>query len=75
MQVIRTLLQVYIYLLIFDAIFSFFPNLNNQIWRQKLKQICDYSCDYIRRYLPKHLPFDFSPIIVILLIEIFKLLW
>ena len=75
MQIIRTLLHIYIYLLIFDAIFSFFPDLNKHIWRQKLKKICDYSCDNIRRFLPKHLPFDFSPIIVILMINIFILLW
>ena len=75
MQVIRTILELYIYALIFDAIFSFFPNLQKQKWRQQLKKVCDYSCNPIRKYLPPHLPFDFSPILVILIIRLLMFLW
>ncbi len=75
MNVIRTILEIYIYALIFDAIFSFFPDLMKHKWRQKHKEICDYTCNPIRKRLPPHLPFDFSPLIVILLINFLMFLW
>lgn len=75
MNVIRTILEIYIYALIFDAIFSFFPDLMKHKWRRKHKQICDYTCDPIRKRLPPHLPFDLSPLIVILLINFLMFLW
>jgi uncharacterized protein YggT (Ycf19 family) len=75
MSVIRTVLQLYIYALIFDAILSFFPDLQKHKWRLQLKKICDYTCDPIRKLLPPHLPFDFSPILVILLINLLMFLW
>lgn len=75
MMVIRTLLNLYTYALILDAIFSYFPDLNRYRWRRELKKICDYSCDPIRKKLPPHLPFDFSPILVILLINFLMFLW
>ena len=75
MMVIRTLLQLYIYVLIVDAILSYFPNLKDQNWRKQLKRAADFSCDPVRKHLPPHLPFDFSPILVILAIELFFFLW
>ena len=75
MNVIRTLLEIYIYALIFDAILSFFPELQKHRWRRELKKICDYSCNPIRKFLPAHLPFDFSPLIAILIINLLIFLW
>ncbi|MBC7537802.1 MAG: YggT family protein [Bacteriovorax sp.] len=75
MNVIQTLLKLYIYALIFDAILSFFPELQKHKWRRQLKRICDYSCDPIRKYLPPSLPFDFSPILVIFIIQLLMFLW
>lgn len=75
MNVIRTLLQIYIYALIFDAIFSFFPDLGKYEWRKKLRKICDYSCGPVRKLLPANLPFDFSPFLVILIINLLIFLW
>ena len=75
MNVIRTVLQLYIYVVIFDAIFSFFPDLQKHNWRRQVKRISDYSCDPIRKILPPNLPFDFSPILVILLINLLMFLW
>jgi uncharacterized protein YggT (Ycf19 family) len=74
-MIIRTLLDVYIYVLIFDAIFSFFPDLMKHNWRRQHKRICDFTCNPIRKRLPMHLPFDFSPILVILLINLIIFLW
>lgn len=75
MNVIRTLLEIYILALVFDSIFSFFPDLEKHKWRKQLKRICDYSCDPIRKFLPPNLPFDFSPLLAILLINLFMFLW
>lgn len=75
MMIIRTILEIYIYALIFDAIFSFFPELMKHNWRRQLKRICDISCAPIRKRLPPGLPFDFSPILVILVINLLMFLW
>lgn len=74
-MVIRTLLDVYIFALILDAMLSFFPDLMKHNWRRQLKKICDLSCDPIRKRLPPNLPFDFSPILVIMLINFLMFLW
>lgn len=75
MSVIRTILQLYIYLLIADAILSYFPDLERKDWRRKIHQVCDYTCAPIRKRLPPNLPIDFSPLIVILLINLLMFLW
>lgn len=75
MNIIRTLLDYYIFALILDAILSFFPNLQEKKWRKQLKKVCDFSCDPIRRILPPNLPFDFSPFLVILTINLLRFLW
>ncbi len=75
MMIIRSFLALYMIALILDAVMSYFPNLNKHQWRLYLRKTCDYSCDPIRKKLPPNLPVDISPIIVILLIELFKLLW
>ena len=75
MSIIRTLLNLYIYALIFDAILSYFPDLSRHKWRQQLKKICDFTCNPIRKLLPPNLPFDFSPILVIFIIQLLMFLW
>jgi uncharacterized protein YggT (Ycf19 family) len=74
-MVIRTLLQIYIYVLIIDAILSYFPELQRHNWRRQLKRAADLSCDPIRKQLPAHLPIDLSPILVIFIIELLFFLW
>ena len=68
---IRLLLRLYTVLLVFEAVMSYFPETMKYEWRRKLKKICDYTCDPIRKFMPKGLPFDFSPVVVILLIYVF----
>ena len=75
MAVISTILQAYIFVLLVDAILSYFPQFSKNPYRLKIKKICDYSCDPIRKRLPPHLPFDFSPLLVILLIKLVIFLW
>jgi YggT family protein len=75
MMLIRTFLQIYIYLLIADAIFSYFPDLEKHNWRKQVKKIADFTCNPIRKQLPPNLPIDFSPILVIFAIELLFFLW
>jgi len=76
MPLIRTLLNLYIILLIVDSVLSYFPKFDREDWRLKIKKFADYSLDPIRKKIPAHhLPIDISPIIVILIIQILKFLW
>jgi YggT family protein len=76
---IRLLIDVYIGMIIVDAILSYFPQYKNKSWALKLRKVVDFSCAPIRRLLPPDLPFDFSPLVVILgiqlLIFLIQLLW
>lgn len=75
MMIIRTLLNIYICALVLDSLFSYFPHLTKFKWRRKLKMLCDFTCEPIRKSLPPQLPFDFSPLLAILFINLFMFLW
>jgi YggT family protein len=75
MMLIRTLLQLYIYILIVDAILSYFPELYKHNWRRQLSRTANLACDPVRKQLPAHLPIDLSPILVIFIIELLFFLW
>jgi uncharacterized protein YggT (Ycf19 family) len=72
---IRLFIEIYIYLIVFDAILSFFPQVQDQKWVRGLRKIADYTLKPIRQALPPDLPIDPSPIIVILLLNLLKVLW
>jgi YggT family protein len=72
---IRVLLNVYILIVILDAILSFFPQFSKNQYRLYLKKISDYGLGPIRNKLPQNLPFDFSPLVLIALVQILILLW
>lgn len=63
---IRGMLYVYIIIVLLDAILSFFPKFDQEIWRKKFKDLANLSLVPIRKRLPSNLPFDFSPIILII---------
>lgn len=69
-MLIHGLLQLYIYVIIIDVILSYFPQMRSQLWAQKIHQIADVSLRPIRDMMPANLPFDISPMIVIILIQI-----
>lgn len=72
---IRLLIDIYILVIIVDAILSFFPQLRfNQIVLT-LRKLADFTQKPIRKYLPADVPFDPSPLIVILLLNLIKALW
>jgi YggT family protein len=67
---IHALLQIFIYILIFDVIMSYFPDMRRQEWAQVLHKIADAPQKPIREMLPKGLPVDPTPMILIIAIQI-----
>jgi YggT family protein len=72
---IRVLIDIYIILILLDAILSYIPNLKGHPYVQKLRMICEFSQRPIRKYMPQGLPLDPSPIVVILLLKLVEALW
>ena len=72
---IRALIQLYILLLVINAIISYVPSLRKHDWVAQLNKVCEYSCRHVRPYLPKDLPFDLSPLIVIVFLNLIMVLW
>jgi YggT family protein len=66
---IHLLLQLFIYIIIVDVIMSYFPQMRGQKWAQTLHKIADAPQKPIREMMPQNLPIDFSPMIVIILIQ------
>ncbi len=72
---IRTILDVYIYIIIADAVLSYIPSLRQQSFAQFIKKAADYTQAPIRKYLPRDLPVDVSPLVVIVVIKLIKTIW
>jgi uncharacterized protein YggT (Ycf19 family) len=72
---IRFLITIYIYILVFDAIFSFFPEIRKYSWATFIKKMADFTCKPTRRYLPANIGFDISHFVVIVALKIITVLW
>ncbi|MBC7427681.1 MAG: YggT family protein [Bacteriovorax sp.] len=76
---IRFFIKIYAFVILVDAILSYFPETMKHEWRRKIKKWSDYTCDPIRKYLPSSLPVDISPVVAVFLIfvfiEVFTYLW
>ena len=72
---ISGLINLYIVLIIIDTVLSYLPQFRNQSWAQYIKKASDFTCNPVRKILPENLPADFSPLIVILGLELIKQLW
>ncbi len=72
---IRIILNIYIWVIILDALLSYFPQYKNQDWAKVIKQAADFTLKPIRKILPQDLPFDVSPIIVIIILNVIPALW
>lgn len=73
---IRTIINLYILLIIVDTIIRYLPQYRAHRWALKIKQIVEFSCAPVRRFLPQNdLPFDFSPVVVIALLKLVEVLW
>lgn len=72
---IRILINLYILLLIVDVILSYLPQFKGQPWAIWIRKAADFTCRPIRQMLPPDLPFDFSPVIVIMGLNLFVALF
>lgn len=72
---IRSLINLYVLVLIIDVILSYLPQYRHQHWAQFIKKAADFTCKPIRQIMPPDLPFDFSPMIVIMGLQLIKVLW
>lgn len=72
---IRFLIKLYILVLIADMILSYFPQFKDNEIVRGLRKAADFTEKPIRELLPKDLPFDFSPLIVIVLLNVVMVLW
>lgn len=80
MHFIRSLLNIYIILIIVDAVLSYFPHHKDKSWVKKIRMFADFSLAPIRKYiiakLPlDDLPIDISPIILIFIVKVIEALW
>ena len=69
------LLELLSYLVFIDVIISFFPQLRVQSWALMVNRIVEVPLRPIREMLPKNMPLDPSPMILIMLIQMLKLLF
>jgi len=72
---IRLLIDIYVVVVILDAILSYLPQLKHHPAVITIKRIADVSLKPVRRYLPKDLPFDLAPVVVVMLLNLIKVLW
>ena len=72
---IESLIRIYILLVVIDAIFSYFPNLQSKEWIRNLRKVANYSCDPVRKIIPKPLPYDFAPLVVIVILQLIIILF
>jgi uncharacterized protein YggT (Ycf19 family) len=63
-------LLVFVYVII-----SFFPELRDQPWARELNKVMEMVLKPIRDILPKDMPLDPSPMILIMLIQMLKMLF
>lgn len=72
---IRSLIDLYILLLIADVVLSYLPQYRNAQAVVFVRKAADFTCKPVRRLLPQDLPFDFSPMVVIIGLNLLKALW
>ena len=72
---IRFIIKLYIFILIADVVLSYFPQVRNNEVVKYIRKAADFTERPIRKLLPPDLPFDFSPLIVILLLNLLMALW
>jgi len=72
---IRLLINIYSFIIIADALLSFAPQLKNEKYTQIIKNLAGYTLNPVRKLLPTDLPFDFSPLIVLVILRLLPALW
>ncbi len=72
---IRFLINVYTWIVIADVVLSYVPQYQNQPWAKIIKKLAGYSLNPVRKLLPQDLPFDFSPVVVLIILQLLPGLW
>lgn len=72
---IRFIIKLYILVLIADMVLSYFPQLRHNEIVKQIRKAADLTEKPVRKLLPEDLPFDFSPLVVILALNILMALW
>jgi YggT family protein len=72
---IRMIINLYILVIILDVILSYLPQFRSQQWALMIKKAANFTCRPIRQFLPPDMPFDISPMIVIILLNLLVALW
>jgi len=75
MGIVRLVIDIYILLLIVDTIMSYLPQYRRQAWALNVKKGADFTLKPVRKFMPADIPFDFSPIVVIILLKLFVALF
>ena len=52
-----------------DVVLSYLPQFNNTEWRLFIKKLADYTCKPIRGFMPQDMPFDLSPLVAMVLLQ------
>jgi uncharacterized protein YggT (Ycf19 family) len=74
--VILMVINVYMLVIIADAIVSYLPQYKNKEWAIKLSGLAGYSLSPVRRILPPNsMNIDISPFIVLMVLSLLKVLW
>ena len=66
---IRFIIEAYIFVIIADVVLSYLPQLSGEEWRRQIKKAADFTCKPIREFMPQDLPFDLSPLVVMILLQ------
>lgn len=71
MGLIRTILNIYMMVLICDAVLSYLPQYRHHTFAKKINTWANFSLAHVRKLLPGDFPVDISHIIVIVTIQVF----
>ena len=72
---IRFLINIYTWIVLADVVLSYFPDYQRHQWAKTIKKLAGYTLDPVRKILPADLPFDFSPIVVLVILQLLPALW
>ncbi len=72
---IRVLIGIYTWIILADVILSYLPNYQHKEWAKFIKKLAGFTLDPVRKVLPPDLPFDFSPVVVLIILQLLPALW
>lgn len=72
---IRFLINIYTWIVLADVVLSYVPQYQHQQWAKTINKLAGFTLNPVRKILPADLPFDFSPIIVLIILQLLPALW